>query len=97
MKFYFDVKETFIKSFAVESANIVEATAKIQQAYVEGKVVVPHNSPDDYEIIEVTEDINDILGSELAEEEIDVIRDLAEDAVNRDIDNRSFEEVRAGE
>lgn len=57
MTYYFDVKETFIKTIAVEADNFTQAKQRINKAWHRGEFEIDHNNPDDVEFIYAQETI----------------------------------------
>lgn len=56
MKYYFDVKETFIKTVAVDADNLEIAEQRLKNAYKREEFEIEHDVCDDVEFKEVSED-----------------------------------------
>ena len=56
MKFYFDVKETFIKTVAVDADSLEIAEQRLKNAYKREEFKIEHDVCDDVEFKEVSED-----------------------------------------
>lgn len=56
MKYYFDVKETFIKTVAVDADSLEIAEQRLKNAYKREEFEIEHDVCDDVEFKEVSED-----------------------------------------
>lgn len=61
MTYYFDVKETFIKTIAVEADNYTQAEERINAAYDRGEFEILRNSPDEVECCWVQEEVEQCI------------------------------------
>ena len=56
MKYYFNVKEIFTKTIAVEADDILQAEARLRSAYNRDEFVIDHSIADSMEIISIAEE-----------------------------------------
>ena len=66
MKYYFDVKETFIKTVCIEADNLEQAEARVQNAYKREEFDIDREYPDDVEFKKIDEE--ELLETEDIEE-----------------------------
>jgi hypothetical protein len=57
MKFYFDIKEIFVKTIAIEAENIEQAERRVQGAYNRKEFKINREHPDDVNFIFAQDDV----------------------------------------
>lgn len=74
MKYFFDVTETFVRTFAVEASDILQANQRIETAYHLGELEIEHDYPNDYEFSNETVAVRSSIRNRfIAEDEIETL------------------------
>lgn len=72
MKFYFDVKETFVKTVAIEADNLEQALHRVDKAYRRDEFEIDKEYPDEIDFKDVTIEVEEFFQTgDCAEEEIE--------------------------